>query len=330
MSKDNKFKLIAAGLAAGAGASYAALSHKLFQFTCARDAEWNYGGKNNKGKDGETKEAAPLSRYGSAPEKDREWLKSQLMEEAVIRSSVDDTMLFGRYFSCEAPKRKILCVHGYRASANSDFSGMAKWLHDNDCALLLIDQRACGHSEGDYVTFGAKEKYDVLDWLDWLADRGPKNIPIYLFGVSMGATTVCCASEFDLPKETAGIIADCGFTSMKDILAKSAKEWFHLPKYPLLWSVGSECESAAHFRIQDADAESALRKCRVPVLFIHGTADEFVPPSQAIRNYHACASKYKDILWIDGAGHACSMYQDPQKYQMAVSDFFTEAEKEAK
>ena len=306
--------LAALGVAAAGGAALTAAAKKLFRTTVEADASWQYGGKD--------KDSHPYSRYGERPKQDREWFLSEEMEDVRITSSIDDTGLHARYYPCEDPKRFILCAHGYRSTPEYHFAGVARWLHEIGCTLLFIDERGCGQSEGRYITFGAREKYDVMDWFDWLDARNPEQRPMYLYGVSMGATAVMCASEYVLPASFAGLIADCGFTSMKDILAACMKSWYNINLRSLLWTVDQFCREEAHFSMAEADAEKALRKCNRPALIIHGTEDHFVPPSHAVRNYHACAAPKKDILWVDGAGHAASWYQDTEKYQEAVLDLF--------
>ena len=79
--------------------------------------------------------------------------------------------------------------------------------------LLLCDLRAQGDSEGEFSTLGVLEKYDCLDWVEWAQNRfGDKN-PIFLMGVSMGASIVMMSSDLELPDSVYGIIDDCGFTS---------------------------------------------------------------------------------------------------------------------
>ena len=171
----NRTKIIGAAAAAGAALGYTAVCNQLFDFTVARKSLWSYGGK--KKKDGKAK-AVPLDRYGRIPEQDQEWLKNREQDELEICSTVDDTPLFGRYLRCENPKRIILCAHGYRTNSLTDFAGVARWLHENNCDLLTIDQRGCGKSGGEYITFGAREKYDVVDWLDFIESHNRKGLPV--------------------------------------------------------------------------------------------------------------------------------------------------------
>ncbi len=329
MKKLNGKKIFGLALASGVAAGYTAICNKLFDTTVDASAKWSYGGKEKSAKarkDGKGAAPVPLEKYGDAPKKAKEWLRSQKYTEVEIHSSVDDTKLNALYFPREGAKRMVLCVHGYRGKAIGDMAGIDKWFLENGCELLLIEQRCCGNSGGKYITFGAREKYDVLDWVDFLEERNRKSMPIYLYGVSMGAATISCAAGLTLPPNVRGLIADCGYTSMLDITSICLKKWYRLPAFPLMQSFDRRCESRAHFRMAEADAEKSLRNCRIPSLFVHGTQDAFVPPSHAVRNYRACGSDQKNLLWVDGAGHATAFYEDPASYTAAVEKLFSTCE----
>ncbi len=325
MKKLTGKKIFGLALSAGAAIGYRVLCEKFFDTTIVGNAKWNYGGKSKK--EGQGAAPVPIARYGEVPKQMKEWLKAQEHTEMEIHSSIDNTKLSAYYFPRENAKRIIICVHGYRGRAIGDMAGINKWFLENDSELLLIEQRCCGNSGGEYITFGAREKYDVLDWVDFLEEHNRKSLPIYLYGVSMGSTTVSCAAGLTLPPNVKGLIADCGYTSMWDINAICLKKWYNLPAFPLMYSFEHRCETRAHFRMAEADAEKALMNCRIPALFIHGTEDSFVPPSHGIRNYKACASSNKDILWVEGAGHAVSFYENPASYTAAIAKLFDSCEK---
>lgn len=70
----------------------------------------------------------------------------------------------------------------------------------NRCSVLYAEQRGQGNSGGDFIGFGQIERYDCLDWIHWVSERCGTELPIYLCGVSMGATTVLMAAGLDLPE----------------------------------------------------------------------------------------------------------------------------------
>lgn len=125
---------------------------------------------------------------------------------------------------------------------------MAKYLHEHQCDVLFIEHRCCGDSEGNYITFGAKEQWDVQQWAVYMAERNKEKLPIYLYGQSMGAASVLMASGHTLPPEVKGLIADCGFQSMERQMRDMAANWFHLHHIPLLlWNWTGFCSLVAGF-----------------------------------------------------------------------------------
>ncbi len=137
--------------------------------------------------------------------------------ERVYITSADGLRLTGRYYPAKPGAPLMIACHGYRGTPSRDFSAGAEIYRSMGCALLLIEERGQCGSAGHTITFGAMEKYDVLLWTRWAADRFG-DIPILLGGISMGAATVLMVSALDLPENVRGIIADCPYTSAKDII----------------------------------------------------------------------------------------------------------------
>lgn len=244
-----------------------------------------------------------------------------LKKEDCWITSFDGLKLHAYFIKSNNPKRIVLCAHGYKGNGQEDFSKAIRYLHE-DSDLLLIDQRACGESEGTIITFGALEKKDVIDWTLWLNNnKNNTHLPIYLYGASLGSSTVCLTSNYHFPKEVKGIIADCGYASFKDIACQLANAWFHIPGWPIVPFVDFYCRLIGHFRMKDAGASEALKNATVPVLFFHGTGDTFVIPSNTKKNYEACSSE-KEVVYIDKATHVTSIYYDEKTYMNKLNEFF--------
>lgn len=264
----------------------------------------------------------PRNGYEEKYEAGKAWCMAQPMEERYITSR-DGLRLHAYYLRCENAKRIVLLSHGYRGSGFGDFANTAKFLHENGCDLLFVDQRCCGKSEGRYITFGAKEQWDILDWANMLAAEDEADLPIYLYGESMGAAAVLMASGHGLPGKVKGLICDCGFSSMKQQLRDIADEWFHLGFIELLLiRVDLFCRLLAHFKMSDADTAKALAVNKVPVLFFHGSDDTFVSVRGSIRNHALCRAP-KELVVIDGARHLCSAYADEDLYRTKIMNFFS-------
>lgn len=263
----------------------------------------------------------PRHKFEKEYEDGKAWCRAQRMEECYIRSA-DGLLLHGAYLPAENARRYVLLSHGYKGSGFGDFAYIARFLHEHQCNLLFIDQRCCGASQGEFITFGAKEQYDVQRWAYDISRRNKKRLPVYLYGESMGAAAVLMASGRKLPREVKGLIADCGFQSMKGQLQDIAANWFHLKWVELLlFRVDLFCRILAGFRMKEADTTEAMRKNKRPVLFFHGLKDTYVNPGNSVYNYSLCRAP-KELVMIPEARHLCSAYEDPELYRQKLLDFF--------
>jgi len=232
----------------------------------------------------------------------------------------DGTALVGHWYCPENAKRIIVAMHGWRSNWSQDFGTIAPFWFDNDCAVLFAEQRGQGNSGGDYMGFGLLERYDCLDWINWVNERTEGKLPIYLGGVSMGATTILMTTGFELPENVQGIVADCGFTSPKDILASVFRSVIHLPALPTLWATELFARAFAGFSLWERSTEKSLANSRVPVLLIHGKADDFVPCEMTERSYAACKEP-KKLLIVENAGHGVSFLVDHKRYIAYINEF---------
>ena len=236
--------------------------------------------------------------------------------------SHDDTHLMGHWVGVQNPKRVIIAMHGWRSVWHRDFGIIADFFKDNDCSVLYAEQRGQGGSGGEYIGFGLIERYDCLDWIQWVNKNTEKTLPIYLCGVSMGAATVLMTAGLPLPDNVHGIIADCGYTSPVDI-------WKHVAKQAhISYGIcGKPAGRLAKKRLQMAmDAETcpqALFRSKTPVLFVHGTDDKFVPVEMTYENYKACNAP-KRLFIVPGAEHGMSYLVDPKGYEATIQRFWKE------
>lgn len=241
--------------------------------------------------------------------------------EEVHITGDDGVGLVGHFFPCASPKRIIIAFHGWRSSWSNDFGMISGFWHKENCSVLYVEQRGQNNSGGDYISFGLAERYDCIAWVNWIMCRCGSRLPIYLAGLSMGATTVLMAADLPLPETVHGIMADCGFTSPRNI-------WDHVGQrnIPFAYGIysalaGHICKRRTHLDPGEHSTIDALQKTKLPVLFVHGTDDHFVPVSMTFENYKACASP-KRLLVVPGADHAMSYYVDRAAYEEAVLDFW--------
>ncbi len=250
----------------------------------------------------------------------QKWMRDHT-EEHVHIPSFDGLKLSALYIPAETESPKGTCIvfHGYRSLATVDFAPEVEFLHSLGYRLLVPYQRSHGESEGKYITYGVNERLDCRDWVKYIDGRFPGE-DIFLMGISMGSATVMMASDLELPETVRGIVADCGFTTPWEIMAHVAKKDYNLPAFPLLNLVDLLARCKAGYSLKGADARKALAAAKIPVLFIHGEQDDFVPLSMTRENYAACGSP-KDLYLVSGAGHAQSFAIDPAGCGEKIAEF---------
>lgn len=198
----------------------------------------------------------------------------------------------------------IILVHGYKSTKKSMLIA-AKNFYEKGYNTLVFDQRSHGSSEGKYIGMGWLEQNDLIDWIQYILDIN-SSASIALYGVSMGASTVMNTTGNELPNNIKCAIEDCGFTSTGDILLDQFKKKYGADTKALLSGFQALCKRKAGYDIFKASCVNQLKKSNTPTLFIHGSADTFVPCSMVYKNYEACASE-KDLFIVQNAGHALSV-----------------------
>lgn len=235
-----------------------------------------------------------------------------------IRSH-DGLKLWGKFYEY-APGAPIeLMFHGYRGNAERDLCGGVQRAFSLGHSALLVDQRAASRSDGNVISFGVKEHQDCLAWVSFMAKTFPDR-SLILTGISMGATTVLLAVGHELPENVVGVLADCGFTSAKEIIQVVIRMMKLPPKlsYPFVW-LGAKV--FGRFDLRGSDVPTALKNCKLPVIFFHGEGDDFVPCDMSKANFDACPSR-KRLVTIPDAGHGLCYLVDPESYLQAMREFF--------
>ena len=246
---------------------------------------------------------------------------SEKPSETIRIVSHDGKTLVGHWIPQKNAKRVLIAMHGWRSTWSGDFGIASDAWEENGCSVLYAEQRGQDKSEGNYMGFGITERFDCLDWIAWVRERCGTDIPIYLFGVSMGATTVLMASCLPLPENVHGIIADCGFTSPHEIWKYVVNHNLHLG-FRIRGRIAEKMfMNMLHAGSDKYSTLDALKSSKVPVLFIHGSDDRFVPVEMTYRNYKACVSP-KKLLIVPGADHGMSYYISKDEYEKSITDFW--------
>ncbi len=249
------------------------------------------------------------------------WLMEQKLEPITI-SARDGVSLHAYYLPAETPSdRLVIGLHGYTSCGLSDFCSHAYYFHKMGFDCLIPDHRAHGESGGDYIGFGILDRFDCRAWIDYVDKRFDGEKQILLHGTSMGATTaLMIAGASNLPSSVKAVIADCAFTSPYDIFCHVLKKNYHLPAHPIMDINDRMCRKTAGYGFRDYSTLTAMQNTRLPILFIHGMEDKFVPTWMTNKNYEACVSP-KELWFCPNAGHGASYYESPDIYEEKIAHF---------
>lgn len=280
------------------------------------------------GVEAETKTAQEIVEENRALEDQlvEEWLnETKGLTEEVEISSHDGLTLRGHAFYQDEPSNDwAVVVHGYQVYEEYMFP-VAHHYYKEGYNVLTYDQRSLGDSDGEYLTMGIKEKHDLVSWLEALLDQHPES-NIVTHGQSMGSGTVLMASGLDdFPEEVVAVISDSGYSSVWNVFESELYQRFELPAFPALHMAGIVAIPKVDINIFNEGVTTEwVAQSQTPTLFIHGTADDFVPSPMVYELYEAHPMEEKELFIVEGAGHSDSKFLEPELYYDTVFSFINQ------
>lgn len=247
------------------------------------------------------------------------WIDSRPSEDVEIFSE-DGLKLHAKLILNDESRGTALLFHGYRTHPEVDFSASAHVYYEAGNHLLLIDQRASGQSEGNYIGFGVLESHDCVKWAEYVAGRFGEDMPITLAGLSMGASTVLMAAAHRLPVCVKGIIADSAFSSPGDIIQNEIQSTYHVKGSLLIKAIGFWSRILAHYGLHELSTEDAMQTNAIPVFFVHGTADRRVPHKMTMRASEICKAPC-ELFLVEGVDHGTGFLAANKEYVERLSSF---------
>jgi len=215
----------------------------------------------------------------------------------------------------------IVVCHGVAHDKRSAVR-FVQYLVREGYTLLPIDFRAHGESEGDLMTYGLREKEDLLAAVRYL--RATLGIPgcIGVLGASMGASIAIQAAAESTQIDA--LVLDSPFASLKKISEESVARITRLPK-PLLWfptRLAFVLIRILHsFDIPQVEPVEKVCDVECPMLFIHGSKDIRIPVHHTIEIFEKASSE-KELWIVEDAGHLGAYPMHTREYQQRVLDFF--------
>lgn len=261
-----------------------------------------------------------------------ESLKGEALRDPILVhiKSRDGLVLKGRLYKKQKnkPRAVVIAVHGFHSGGLRDMGRFADMYSRNGFDYLIISQRSHFDSEGEYLTFGAKESLDVLDWVDIVRKIYAPDIPIILHGVSMGAATVLIAAgiydnlvDDNSKPNIICCIADSPYDNIIGQIEYLLGKRSNITKKIVIGLFKANMRLRAKVKARDASPLAIMKNINVPVVFIHGKDDRYVLPDNSSRLYELCKSDIKELLIVEEAGHVCSFVVNPDEYEKVFASF---------
>jgi pimeloyl-ACP methyl ester carboxylesterase len=251
--------------------------------------------------------------YKDSIDKGTNWVINQKKKSINIKS-YDGLKLHSELISHKNEKGIIILAHGYRSTKERDLYASLYNYYNMGYSLLLIDQRGCGLSEGKYITFGYYESKDIDKWVDYIYKH--HKTKIILAGISLGASSVLMVNN----RHVSCIISDSAYSNAYNEVKYCINHYFHLPGFIFMPMLCFYTRIFAKFSLKKCDTIKNIKNLNIPILFIHGLDDDFVPYKSSIDNYNHYNGK-KDILLIKGATHGMGYLVDSKSYLNKIKHF---------
>ncbi len=234
-------------------------------------------------------------------------------------TSFDGLTLSGRLYEYDENSPIEIMFNGYRGNSERDMSGGVARCFSIGRSALIVNQRACGDSDGSVISFGINEKKDCLKWVELIDKQFEGKRDIILTGISMGAATVIMASAECLPKSVKFVIADCPFSSAKEIIY-IVMQRMGIPPKPVYPFVRLGAKIFGKFNLEEDTPIDAVKRTNLPIFFVHGKADGFIPYEMSQRLSSACKTKNALVL-TENADHGVCYPVDKEGYITALKGF---------
>ena len=258
---------------------------------------------------------------------EKKWLFEKGYDKVEITSH-DGLKLKGiLVYAPEESKKTVISIHGYKNCGINEYCSYIRMYHEMGFNVLVPDDRAHGESDGKFITFAWWDRRDCIGWANFVLEKFGKDSTILLHGISMGSATVMNASgEKDLPEQVKAIVSDCGYSSAWKQFAHVLKRNFHLPSFPVINIANLINRIICKYDFRENVPMNQIKNAKVPILFIHGADDDFVPAEMVNEVFNACGSEVKELHVFPGAAHAESYYVCHDEYVKVLKGFLDKIE----
>ena len=249
----------------------------------------------------------------------KSWLAQAKGQKLELESEDGYRLVAQEFYAKEDSHQWVLLLHGY-TGWKEEMYPFAAWYFDQGFHVVVPDMRCQGESEGDFIGMGWTDHYDCNLWIQYILERD-ENAQIVLHGQSMGAATaLIMTGDENLSDHVKAVVSDCAYTDAYSMFADKITSWFGLPPFPFVDSACLMLRLRGGYNLRNASAIRAVAESDTPTLFIHGEEDALIPVEMTYELYEAAACE-KELLIVEGAGHAQSQDKAPQTYYDTIKNF---------
>ncbi|MDR7855401.1 alpha/beta hydrolase [Tissierella sp.] len=253
------------------------------------------------------------------------------VEELEITSSFDEHTIPADYiYAIESQSSKdnqtVILVHGLGGNRYSNYP-FAEYFLKKGYNVITYDQRSTNENTARYTTFGYWEKYDLIDWVNYVEQEAPGQ-KIGVWGASFGGATAGLALGYEnMDSKIDFMILDCPVSSMKWMVEEEMRNMkIGLPVSYMTWCGNVLNKLKLGFTYQDADVANAMKEVITPVLIINSKSDSTTPYFMGKDIYDSIPENNREIWTVDDSKH-CDMWLDYNKeYQDKIDSFITKYE----
>lgn len=249
---------------------------------------------------------------------DFSWWDKQNLEKLVMSNNGEKLIAYLIRAKSES-SRVAIVIHGYFGT-HKDVMPQAKILLENGYNIIAPDLRTHGESDGKNITMGYLDKNDLILWINKAIEMFGKDCQIVLVGESMGAAIVCSASDIKIPNVKC-IVADSGYKNAYSEMKFILNDWGKIPSWPVLPVANWFSKIFNNCDLKKVNPIASVEKGMMPILFIHGTLDRFVPCYMSKDMYEKSEKNKCELYLVDEAGHIKSFAKDPKKYKKTMINF---------
>ena len=244
-----------------------------------------------------------------------------LAAESVEFRSGDGLMLRGWYVPAADCVKTIIVCPGANGSLDADVH-VTPWLHEAGFNVLLFNWRAHGESEGEVVTLGFNERYDLIAAVRFAKSKGAERVGVLGFSLG-GAVAIATAAVYE---DIDAVVADSPFVYVLSAVAGGLIERGLPEGLSFLLARLFVTTACLRTRLNLFDIDPVRWIHRItprPLLLIFGEQDVIVPKTE-VDLIFARAGEPKEVWRVPEAAHREIHLRQPEEYRRRIPEFFNQ------